>query len=94
MSDGLDDRCEKNLEMLRSKIQSIPIQFSLNTFGYGEQHDAYLMNEIAGYKEGNFYYIEDIEKTDLYFADALGGLFSVVGNSLEFDFSLCSESLL
>ena len=51
------------------------------------------MNEIAGFKEGNFYFIEDIEKTDLYFADALGGLFSVVGNSLEFDFSLSNNNL-
>ncbi|KAL4495138.1 hypothetical protein ABPG72_007245 [Tetrahymena utriculariae] len=94
LSDGLDDRCDKSLEMLKVRIQSVPIQFSLNTFGYGEQHDAYLMNEIASYKEGNFYYIEDIDKTDLYFADALGGLFSVVGNQLEFDFSLCSQALL
>lgn len=52
------------------------------------------MNEIAKFKEGNFYYIEDIQNADLYFADALGGLFSVIGNSLEFDLSISNTCTL
>lgn len=51
------------------------------------------MNEIAKFKEGNFYFIEDINNTDLYFADALGGLFSVIGNSLRFNLTLSNDSL-
>ena len=40
------------------------------------------MSAIAEFKKGNFYYIEDIQNSDFYFADALGGLFSAIGSSL------------
>ena len=46
------------------------------------------MSTIAGFKNGNFYYIEDIQNSDFYFADALGGLFSVIGSNLNFKFEL------
>jgi hypothetical protein len=36
------------------------------------------MNEICKFKDGNFYYVENIDTVDEMFIDALGGLFSVV----------------
>jgi hypothetical protein len=36
------------------------------------------MNDIAKLKNGNFYYIEKIDKVDEFFIDALAGLVSVV----------------
>lgn len=34
----------------------------IHSFGYGADHDAYVMNQIAKYREGNFYYIDNINK--------------------------------
>ena len=36
------------------------------------------MTAISNLKDGNFYYIEDLDKLTENFVDALGGLFSVV----------------
>jgi hypothetical protein len=36
------------------------------------------MSEIAGIKDGNFYFIQDLKKIDEFFINALGALFSVV----------------
>lgn len=53
--------------------------YTIHCFGYGEDHDQILMRNISQLKDGNFYYIQEIEKIDEYFIDALGGLFSVIG---------------
>lgn len=50
LSDGVDDRCQENMSLLRSEIESIPVEFSLHTFGYGEEKDAGVLSEIAGFK--------------------------------------------
>ena len=36
--------------------------FTLNTFGYGSDHDATLMDNIAKIKDGTFYYIAKNEQ--------------------------------
>lgn len=53
--------------------------FTINTFGFGRDHDAAMMNEISNLKDGSFYYIENIKTVDEAFVNALGGLISVVG---------------
>ncbi len=40
------------------------------------------MNDIAKLKNGNFYYIEKIDKVDEFFIDALAGLVSVVAQNI------------
>lgn len=40
------------------------------------------MNNICKVKDGNFYYVEHINKVDEMFIDALGGLFSVIAQNL------------
>ena len=52
--------------------------FSINCFGYGEDHDSKLMKEIAALKDGNFYYIESLPVVRNCFLDALGGLASII----------------
>ena len=37
------------------------------------------MKNIAGFKDGNFYYISNSEIVHECFVDALGGLISVIG---------------
>jgi hypothetical protein len=50
----------------------------LNTFGYGSDHDADLMDDLAKLKDGTFYFIEKVDDVGECFADCVGGLISVV----------------
>lgn len=58
----------------------------IHTFGYGDDHDATLMNNIANLKNGGFFYIQNIDSVGLAFADALGGLASVIATDLRLQF--------
>lgn len=49
----------------------------INTFGFGDDHDAKLLNGISKVRDGNFYYIKDESSLAMVFADALGGLLTV-----------------
>jgi len=52
--------------------------FTINTFGYGKDHDEDLMDDIAKLKDGTFYFIEKADDVGECFADCVGGLISVV----------------
>ena len=41
------------------------------------------MIDIAKLKDGNFYFVENIDQVDEMFVEALGGLFSVVAQNIE-----------
>ena len=56
--------------------------FTINSFGFGNDHDPELMNKISQYKDGNFYFVEKLDTVDEMFVDALGGLFSVVAQNI------------
>jgi hypothetical protein len=56
--------------------------FTIHTFGFGKDHDSKLMTDIAKLKNGNFYYIEQVNKVDECFIDALAGLVSVVAQNV------------
>jgi len=51
---------------------------SIQSFGFGADHDPVLMNDISKIKDGSFYYVEKLDVVDEMFVDALGGLFSVI----------------
>ncbi|KAL4476091.1 hypothetical protein ABPG74_009824 [Tetrahymena malaccensis] len=89
LSDGIDSRADIKIQnYIKSQI---PLQnecFTIHSFGYGSNHDAELMYKICSLKNGNFYYISDINKVDQYFADALGGLFSVVAQEITIELQL------
>ena len=42
-----------------------------------------MMSEIAHLKEGQFYFLSDINKIDECFMEALGGLISVIANNVK-----------
>lgn len=54
-------------------------EYTLHTFGYGDDHDEDLLEQIASKGKGKFYYINDIELVSNNFADCLAGLTSIVG---------------
>lgn len=82
LSDGRDDYefAEKRVFEFMNETKE---DFSFQTFGYGVDHDAFVMNQIAKYKKGNFYFVEDINKIADYFILAMSGILSVYALNLE-----------
>lgn len=76
LSDGQDSSGCVNFLKNQGEIEGNP--YTINSFGFGADHDPVLMNDICKVKDGNFYYVEHINSVDEMFIDALGGLFSVV----------------
>lgn len=60
---------------------------SLYTFGFGSDHDAELLRELADAGGGVYYHVESADRIAESFADAIGGLSSTVakGGRLEFE---------
>jgi len=67
-------------------------EFTLHSFGYGDDHDENLLDQIAKKKGGSFYYVKDIELVSDSFVDCLAGLTSVVGKNAMVDIDLMSSS--
>jgi Mg-chelatase subunit ChlD len=89
LSDGIDLNADlkiKNLlkrekffmgtgEVISSKTQH---NFTINTFGYGSDHDAKLMTNIAQLADGTFYFVDDLNIVDESFLGCFGGIVSVI----------------
>ena len=83
LSDGQDDSLKHdNVGNYLSRL-SLTEVFTVNCFGFGAQHDAALMNEIAKFKDGALYFVENLQQVEEMFVDALGGLFSVIATQVE-----------
>ena len=52
------------------------------TFGFGNDHNASLLEEISNQGNGAYYYIDSQEKVPESFASCLGGLLSTVGQNI------------
>lgn len=53
--------------------------YTLSSFGYGDNHDAKLLQMMSESKGGNYYFVNDIKKVDLCFMDCLGMMTSALG---------------
>jgi hypothetical protein len=75
LSDGQDGSAEQTV---KSYLESFKLEdnFTINSFGFGEDHDPRLMTGISNLKDGNFYFIQKLDTLDECFVDALGGLVS------------------
>jgi len=95
LTDGRDGfKCSPE-KVADSLIQSeLMDDFTLHTFGYGDDHDAGLMTGLSDLKDGNFYYIQDLSKVDESFIDCLGGLISAVGQKVEVSISPIQSEIL
>ncbi|KAF0688573.1 Aste57867_19818 [Aphanomyces stellatus] len=56
---------------------------SLHTFGYGSDHDATLLGRLADLGRGSYYFVQNVDRVALAFADCLGGLLSVVAQNIK-----------
>ncbi|EAR87775.1 von willebrand factor type A (vWA) domain was originally protein (macronuclear) [Tetrahymena thermophila SB210] len=89
LSDGVDSSAEKQIQNYISSQQSLQNKnFAIHSFGYGFDQDAEMINKICSLKNGNFYYIQNMNQVDQYFADVLGGTLTAVAQDITIEISL------
>lgn len=84
LSDGQDSSAALGVQQLYNDYK-LEDNFTVNCFGFGEDHDPQLMDKLAKLGDGNFYYVEKLDQVDEMFVDSLGGLFSVVAEAVRLE---------
>lgn len=82
LSDGMDQNCNA-WENIKETLKRDGNGVILNTFGYGNLHDAELMRASARMCGGNFYFVDEIGRIQDFFIDAISLLFSIVLYNIE-----------
>ena len=93
LSDGQDNYL--NDEQLGEKLKSFTkgegLSFTLNTFGYGYDHDPKIMTKLASLRDGSFFLVEDYNKVGEYFVAVLGGCISAISKNCELNVKLLNN---
>jgi Mg-chelatase subunit ChlD len=90
LSDGIQFEADKKIKNLLDREKFFLSEancISINTFGYGEDHDANLMMQISRLADGNFYYVENPSMVEESFMSCLVGLLSVVAEDVIIKFT-------
>ena len=93
LSDGCDNYLD-DIELansLRNITKGLNLSFTLNTFGYGYDHDPKIMNKLANIRDGSFFLVEEYNKVSEYFVSVLGGCVSVVSKKSDLDVHLLNK---
>ena len=93
LSDG-QDNYSNDIQLansLKNLTKGFGLSFTLNTFGYGDDHDAAIMNKLANLRDGSFFYVENYSKISEYFVSILGGCVSVISKKLDLKLSLLNK---
>ena len=93
LSDGCDNYLDDVQlgEKLKSLTKGESLYFTLNTFGYGYDHDPKIMNRLANLRDGSFFLVEDYNKVGEYFVSVLGGCISMISKNVELEVKLLNE---
>ncbi|CAK4677761.1 hypothetical protein LEN26_020146 [Aphanomyces euteiches] len=71
---------------LASMLQGVlSPQESIHTFGYGSDHNAALLGQIADVGRGSYYFVQNVDGVALAFANCLGGLLSVIAQDIKLE---------
>lgn len=81
---NLDIRIEKAIKEFKPKIKEI---FKIHTFGYGASHDSKILDKIAEFTGGNFYYIENELEICTTFALCMGEIVSELARDIQISIS-------
>merc|ERR1719160_756228 len=81
LTDGQDSSTRSRLPALLSRAAAIGC--SVYAFGFGADHDAALLSEVAEQATTPFTFVEDEEHIREAFAGAVGGLSSVIAQKVE-----------
>ena len=82
----LSDGCDNILndfeigQRLKNLTKGKNLNFTLNTFGYGNDHDPLIMKKLASIRDGSFFYVQEYKKVAEYFGIVLGTCVSVLSN--------------
>jgi len=63
--------------------QVIQLECTINTFGYGSNHNSDFLEKLAERFDGMYYFIKDTDAINEGFATCLGGLMSTVATNLQ-----------
>jgi len=81
LTDGRDGSSRSQLSPLVSRAERVGC--SLYTFGFGADHDARLLSDLAEQAQTPFTFVEDVDQIGAAFAGAIGGLASVAAQRVE-----------
>lgn len=94
LSDG-DDTCGNSnsdianlLDHYSELMQEKNMNYTINSFGYGTDHDEEVLYNLSNFTSGNFFYIKDIQLVDECFIECLGNLTSVFARNASIDIFL------
>jgi uncharacterized protein YegL len=68
-------------------------EYTLTSFGYGDDHDAKLLQMMSEHKGGNYYFVNDISKVEDCFLDCLGMVTSILGQNIRANIKLISSDI-
>ena len=93
LSDGQDNKFNdfQLAEKLKSLTKGQDLFFTLNTFGYGADHDPKIMNRLANIRDGSFFFVEDYTKVGEYFVTVFGGCISTISKNAELTVKLLNK---
>jgi Mg-chelatase subunit ChlD len=96
LSDGCDNYNDdiQLAESLKKLTKGMGLCFTLNTFGYGYDHDPKIMNKLANIRDGSFFLVEDYKKVGEYFVIVLGGCVSVISKKVDLNVKLLNTEKL
>ena len=94
LSDGCDNYSNdiQLAESLKKLTKGLNLSFTLNTFGYGYDHDPKIMNKLANIRDGSFFLVEDYKKVAEYFVTVLGGCVSVISKKADLEVKLLNKN--
>ena len=72
--------------------KSIQDSFTVNTFGFGTDHDPQYMSDISKMRDGSFYFIEKLQQVEEAFVGCLGGLMSVQFKNVELEIEIVNDN--
>ena len=65
----------------------------MHTFGYGDDYDSNLMSKLAIIRDGSFFAIENIDKIQDYFVNALGGCMSIIYSEVKIKVKMLNKDI-
>eukprot|EP00667_Euglena_gracilis_P003906 EG_transcript_3920 len=85
-TDGLANRGLRHRDQLvpatKARLEGMNPACNVFTFGFGLDHDAQLLKDVADAGHGMYYFVEDEGAIAWAFADCLGGLMSVMAKGI------------
>ena len=94
LSDGCDNELNdiQLAEAVKNLTKGLGLSFTLNTFGYGDDHDAKIMNKLASIRDGSFFYVENYKKITEYFVSVLGGCISAISQKVDLNLQILNNN--